>query len=227
MYSIFALSTQLIRREKSRRKANQLDWKEQSVEDPITQKIIKQIFSFTDVQEDPRFGILSVITFMKVWFSLRIVKSVSSLAIFFFLTFADTIVQRILEKVILMNRQASAIGSKGPSTYDQLDTRDDKPDELATEAEISLEGDKETPAKVEAPVQPVSVKGNNAISSTQLFGTLIWIIGFSLFMILVPEGGNIALPFKLACYLVACGLEIYVLKFWVLDYNFVTGLQNL
>jgi len=36
MYSIFALSTQIIQREKSRRKANELDWKEQSMEDPIT-----------------------------------------------------------------------------------------------------------------------------------------------------------------------------------------------
>mmetsp|Transcript_29426 Transcript_29426/g.44543 ORF Transcript_29426/g.44543 Transcript_29426/m.44543 type:complete len:84 (+) Transcript_29426:722-973(+) len=46
-------------------------------------------------------------------------------------------------------------------------------------------------------------------------------------MILSPEGGSLGIPFKLACYLITCGAELYVLKFLVLDYDMVKSMQNL
>ena len=94
-------------------------------------------------------------------------------------------------------------------------------DELATDTAISLEGEgslaepeERKEASAPSSSSPVS------ISSNQIFGVLIWLTGVMLFMSLDPKGGQASMPFKLAQYLTACALELYILKFWTLSTMF-------
>jgi len=130
---------------------------------------------------------------------------------FFFLIFADTMVQRVLEKVVLMKR-----GSKNKE-YGALGS-EPRTDELETDTAIALEGEEHTPdceSKKEAsPLIPPS----HSISSTQIFGVLFWIAGFIVFMTL--EGARAGVPLKLGLYLCVCAIELSILKFWTLDKQF-------
>ena len=49
---------------------------------------------------DPRYFVLSLVTFLKIWFSLRLVKTIDGLGSFFFLFYADTFVTQIVDIVM-------------------------------------------------------------------------------------------------------------------------------
>ena len=80
LYSLFVISYSLVRRG--------------------TQDVIKSLFSYSDIIRDPRYLFLAAANFLKIWFSLRLVKTCDGPGSFFFLSYADTFVVQILDKAM-------------------------------------------------------------------------------------------------------------------------------
>ena len=54
--------------------------------------VIQQLLTVKDIIRDPRYFFLALTTFLKIWFSLRLVKHADTIGSFFFLSYADTFV---------------------------------------------------------------------------------------------------------------------------------------
>ena len=87
LYSILALACQMVASSK----------KSQSRENTTT-PAFEAMFSLTDLRQDPRYLILALVSFMKMWLNLRLLKSADSVSSFFFLSYSDTFVQVIVDQ---------------------------------------------------------------------------------------------------------------------------------
>ena len=79
-----------------------------------------------DMIRDPRYFVLSFVTFMKVWFSLRLVKTVDSMGSFFFLFYADTFVTQIVDIVMeqyVQFQKSSQIAIRQADIEDTVNSR--------------------------------------------------------------------------------------------------------
>ena len=79
-----------VRRVKHQKKRNQQKAVEYTEDN--TDTAINQLISFQDIKSDPRYFLLALVTFFKIWFSLRLVKHCEGIGSFFFMSYADTIV---------------------------------------------------------------------------------------------------------------------------------------
>jgi hypothetical protein len=61
---------------------------------------LQKLITMKDMIRDPRYFVLSFVTFLKVWFSLRLVKTIDGMGSFFFLFYADTFVTQIVDIVM-------------------------------------------------------------------------------------------------------------------------------
>ena len=63
----------------------------------------------------------------------------------------------------------------------------------------------------------------NQCSGTQFLGIFIWSIALLLYMICV---GNFATFYKLVLYLIVCGSEVYILKYFVIDFAKIKMIEH-
>lgn len=69
--------------------------------------LLKHIFTLQDIAKDPRFLALALNTFLKIWFGFRLAKSLKTSTIFFFVAYADTFVQLLLDQFLSLRPKKS------------------------------------------------------------------------------------------------------------------------
>ena len=94
---------------------------------------------------------LALVTFTKAWFNLRLLKGCDSVASFFFLSYADSMVQQVFDQVMTQKRLATEASSRN---FKQLP--EDDPEEKLDEVELDAESGRQSKpaAAVDAPNVP-------------------------------------------------------------------------
>jgi len=141
LYSIMALSTQMIT---------------QNSKTDNTPIVVDRLFQWQDMRRDPRYLVLALTTFAKVWFSLRLLKTADCMSSFFFLCYADTFVQQIFDQVMT---HKTAVHTHAAIPTDDLE---------------------------QVPLEPEPVKtGVPSVSASMFVGVMIWVIGLFMHLIVV------------------------------------------
>ena len=183
LYSLLALSCQIL---SSGSKMIQ-SHKGKSIKMTPTM-LLKQVFTLEDVAKDPRFLALALTTFIKIWFSLRLIKALKHSTIFFFVAYADTFVQLLLDQALSLVSQRTSTESK-------------KETDLEGQATAPTSGDQETSKKPQAPT--------DSITPSQLIGVIIWLLGVLLLVVVQQDASFV---YKVVLYLGVCACEVYLLK---------------
>lgn len=74
--------------------------KKQQKEVNSVSMLVGRLFTISDMAQDIRFYVLACIQFFKMWFNLRVLKSIDNLSCFFFITYGDTFIQLIFDKLM-------------------------------------------------------------------------------------------------------------------------------
>jgi len=90
---------------KRQKKKSQAGQKEEYATVENTDTVISQLVSVDDLKRDPRYLFLSLTTFFKIWFSLRLVKHCEGIGSFFFMSYADTILTQVADQVMYQYRE--------------------------------------------------------------------------------------------------------------------------
>lgn len=182
------------------------------------------LFNLGQIKREPRLLILPLITFTKLWFSARLVKSVDNLLLYLVIISSDTMFMILLDK----NVKTISFDQTGDESDDEVAIVDQSPSENVVLARNRVvEGDEENVNGEEEPAGPSSTEEDTAdgLSSQQVLAMCIYFI--ALFMQL-QINRNLEAHLKILMYLVFCFAEVYVLKYFTFDgFVYIDRLKSL
>lgn len=62
--------------------------------------IASKMLTFSDVVSDPRYIVIGMVQFIKLWFAFRLIIRCDSICIFLILSYADTFVSQIVDNFL-------------------------------------------------------------------------------------------------------------------------------